>query len=410
VLLGWVRRHTGALLGLDAAVLYWWVGPGQLGTDAFVPLAQAFLDGRIYLIGDRPWLELVPRTAGTWFVPFPPGPALVLAPFALVFSDTVLDTGMAAGIAGGIGVWLMWLLLGRIGLGRREQLWLTVAFGFGTEHLYVATHGGNHLVAQAFAAMFLLAALILAIDRHWVLAAVALSVATLCRLPVAFAAPVVAWLAWQGPGLEPIAGARSAILRLARSVPWASLLTFASVLGITALLLLAYNDLRWGDPFDFGYARIVDVAGNRVLDEPWYSHGIESILYLPRGLYAMLLKGFDFVDEPPWLRPSLVGTAITFTMPAVFWALRAPWRAPVVAVAWLSAVLILVPDLLHGASGFSQFGYRFIEDALPILWLLVGYAVLQRGLTRPLKAALIVGVAVNLYALVALYALGFTAP
>ena len=410
MVLAWIRRHTGALLALDAAIVYWWVGPGQVGTDAFIPLAQALLEGRAYLIGDRPWLELVPRTPGTWYVPFPPGPAIILAPFLLVLGDRILDTSMAAGIAGGAAVWLMWKLVGRIGLSRREQLWLTIAFAFGTEHMYVATHAGNHLVAQAFAAMFLLAALILAIDRHWMLAGVALSFATLCRLPVAFAAPVVAWLAWRGLDLEPVSALGAFAGRAVGKIPWQSLLAYGSVLAMTALLVLGYNATRWGDPLDFGYARIVDVAGNRVIDEPWYSHGIESIAYLPRGLYAMLLKGFDFVDEFPWLRPSLIGTAITFTMPAVFWALRAPWRAPVVVVAWVSATLILIPDLLHGATGFSQFGYRFVEDALPILWLLVGIAVLHRGLTRPLRAALLIGIAVNLYATVALYGLSFTAP
>jgi hypothetical protein len=65
-------------------------------------------------------------------------------------------------------------------------------------------------------------------------------------------------------------------------------------------------------------------------------------------------------------------------------------------VAAATAVLVLVPDLLHGNPGWAQFGYRFILDALPILWLVVGLG-LRAGIGRAALAAIGVGVAVNVY-------------
>src|SRR3712207_435266 len=78
-------RERGYILGglalFSLAVLYWVTGPMPVGIDAFVPLADAFLDGRLYYLDDRPWLERVARPEGGWYVPYPPGPALLVLPF-----------------------------------------------------------------------------------------------------------------------------------------------------------------------------------------------------------------------------------------------------------------------------------------------------------------------------------------
>jgi hypothetical protein len=69
-------------------------------------------------------------------------------------------------------------------------------------------------------------------------------------------------------------------------------------------------------------------------------------------------------------------------------------------VAAVSAVLVLVPDLLHGNPGFAQVGYRFILDALPLLWLLLGLAF-RTGMSRAAAVALSAGVIVNVWLSVA---------
>src|SRR5919106_5477410 len=66
-----------------ALVIYWVTGPEATG-DVWPALAEAFLDGRLSLPEDRPWLELVPRPDGSQYVPLPPGPALTLLPLAIV--------------------------------------------------------------------------------------------------------------------------------------------------------------------------------------------------------------------------------------------------------------------------------------------------------------------------------------
>ncbi len=125
----------------------------------------------------------------------------------------------------------------------------------------------------------------------------------------------------------------------------------------------------------------------------------------------MLFRSVDFVEQPPFLRPNWMGTSILLTTPVLLFLARARARNPVVAWCLVASVLTIAPDLLHGAVGFAQFGYRFILDALPCLWIALALSLEARlargdGLVR---AALVAGMVVNAYGLIAIWGLGFVA-
>ena len=105
---------VGPLIAVIAAAFYWWAGADQTGTDAFVPLASAFLSGRLSLPEPWPtWIEVVPRPGGGYDVPFPPGPALLVLPLVALLGPTGIDSSGGAAIAGGATAWLLWGLLDR---------------------------------------------------------------------------------------------------------------------------------------------------------------------------------------------------------------------------------------------------------------------------------------------------------
>ncbi|MCV4933129.1 hypothetical protein OFC23_32155, partial [Escherichia coli] len=58
---------------------------------------------------------------------------------------------------------------------------------------------------------------------------------------------------------------------------------------ILGVATLSYNYARFGSFLDFGYSRIPGV-----LAEPWYNHGIFSIYYIPRQIWEMLFKPWEF--------------------------------------------------------------------------------------------------------------------
>jgi hypothetical protein len=383
----WLARHealTRALLAVVAGLFFLLIGPGQQDTDPFNLLASALLAGRLSIAEPMPWLEGIPAPDG-WYVPLGPGPALLLLPVVALVGPHVVDSGALAAIAGAIAVWLAWGLVRQVGGTIRHAAWLTLGLAFGSELTWVATSGGPHNLEHALsmAAMFAVLRLVIA-DRAPGAAGVLWSFAVACRVPIALGLLLLAW-------------------RYRRRVVW----VLAGAAPV-AILLAAYNFARFGSPFDFGLARIV--GGDppvSVLDEHWYEHGIFALDYLPRSLHTMLLRSFDLVDEPPWIRPNWTGASILLTMPVLLWLWRARDRSLVVP--WLTVLLILVPDLLHGVAGFAQFGYRFICDVLPILWWLLAWVAVHRGLTLGMRLALVAGIVVNVYGVVAIWLLDFVA-
>ena len=154
-----MERWTGVILGVVAGLVYFVVGPDQIDTDSHWPIAQAFVAGRLHLVDAIPWVELVPRPDGGWFSPFPPLLSVLLMPFAIV--GIPIWTDASAAVAGGISVALMWALLGRLDVAQVPRVALALAWAFGSEMLWVAGTGGQHLAPQAIAAALLLGSMLL---------------------------------------------------------------------------------------------------------------------------------------------------------------------------------------------------------------------------------------------------------
>lgn len=394
-----MTRLIGLGLAVFAFLVYQWVGPDQTGTDAYLPLANAWLHGHADLDGSvYTWIELA-LYRGQWFVPFPPTATVAVLPFVALFGQT-FETGLTSAIAGALGVWLMWGLLLQLGLSRRTAVFLTITWAFGTEVFWASSVGGTHLFAETLGATLLLAVLRLALaGRAPILAGLLLGAAIGARLPLVFALPLVLGLytglptRFHWPSRGQIA--RTASIGLGMLGP--------------AFGIATYNAIRFDSPFEFGYGLITSRDGESVLSEPWYTHGIISPLYIPRGLFAMLGRQWDFVDDFPWLHPTWAGQAVTFTTPMLGWLLRSPIRDPLVAYGLGSAGLIVLVELMHGETGYAQFGYRFIVDALPILWLVLA-RVFRNGAGRGAVAAGIAGIALFAYGAAAIYAFNFVGP
>ncbi len=384
-LAGLGRRSEWAepvLFGLVAFVVYCVTGPSASG-DVWPPLAEAFANGRLHLVEDRPWLELVPRAGGGQYVPLPPVPALTLLPF-VPFGE--LDGNVHGSIVGGLNVALAWWLLAGWGVAPSPRRWLVGGVA-GTTHWGVAGMAGPHHYAQLCGVLFTLLALNLAVRGRWPMAAgLLLGLAAGSRLPMGLALPVL--LGLYGGGWR----------------PHRSWLPVLAGLALPALAVAWYNVARFGSPFDFGYARIPSGEHGLVTDEPWFRDGILSITYIPRHIEVMLFELPDLVGEPPWLRPNLSGMSLLLTGPFLFLAFLARGRHA--GLLWIGVALVLAPDFLHGSWGFAQFGYRFILDAVPLLLLLLGLAYRERA-SWVLIATILVGIAVHAYGIWAITVLGF---
>ena len=363
--------------------------------DYFVRLADAMLHGRIYLTEAPSWLnELIPKN-GVWYVAYPPWPAILLIPFVAVHGAG-LHQHIPRRLFGGLAVGLAWLVFGRFALSGRVRLCLTVVFGFGTVLWYVAEVGSVWYISHVVAVLFSMAAILVLLERRWpFLVGLLLGLAAISRLPVGLTAPfffaIIVGLGW--PPRLPARGDRTRAFRDG--------LAFLIGIGIPTAGYLLYNEARWGTILDQSYVLIPGV-----LNDPIYAkHGILSIDYIPRHLYAIFLRSFNYVDDPPFFQPSWYGLSPFLTTPLLLWLFRARFRDPRVAWAAIGTGLALIPIVTHGNVGLTQFGYRFILDVQPLLFVILA-TVFERGMSRWAWVASAASVAVCAYGIWAI-SIGF---
>src|SRR5207244_3956196 len=103
VLSGMSDRAIAVALGVGAAVVYLAAGFGLLTDyDYYGRLAQALAGAHWWLDEAPPWLnELLPCGDGRWCVAYPPLPAILTVPFAIVL-PTALAQVVASRLSGGI--------------------------------------------------------------------------------------------------------------------------------------------------------------------------------------------------------------------------------------------------------------------------------------------------------------------
>ena len=388
---------TALAIALAAAAAFLLSSPGQATPyDYFVRLADAFLHGRIALDAAPSWLnELVPAANGSgWYVVYPPMPAVLLVPFVAAFG-TGLAQQVPACLFGGLSVGLVWLVLGRFALTPRARALLTAVFAFGTVFWYVTEVGSAWYISQTVAVLFATAALLPALARRApFVVGLLLGCATLARLPVGLTAPfyLAMLLGLEWPPRLP-ADRRAALRTVAG---------FALGLAIPMAAYALYNLARWGTIADLGYVRIPDIEADQ-----FYQQGLLSLSYIPRNLYAIFLRSWNFVDSPPWLQPSWWGLAVPLTTPLIVWLGRIRPRDPRVAYAMIGAGLALIPIITHGNVGVTQFGYRFSLDVQPLLWVMLA-TVFERGVSRWAVVAAAASIATCAYGVAAINA-GFVA-
>jgi hypothetical protein len=372
------------LAALVAVAFVWYSflnGGHRASLDYYVPLADAFLHGRLYVIDHPSYLnELVPF-AGQYYVVYPPIPAVLLMPIVLIFGPG-FDQARASIVLGALDVALAGAVAYRV-VGPRRWVWVLFAimFGFGTTVWYSVASGNSWHFAHVCATTFLLLA-VLDTQRNgppWRIGLL-LGCAVLSRLPTALAVPFfLGYFAWAadrqprvGPGDETFGALGGKVGSVLSSrLDWRQLIldvvSFGCALSIPLILYAMYNQARFGDPLQEGYSLIPGL-----LKEFQYRYGFLAIESIGRNLYAMLMSMPKQVDSFPFIQPrNLGGLSIFLTTPAFLWAFRAHRPSWFVVGAWISILAITVPIILHADPGGAEFGYRYAIDFYPFVFLLM---------------------------------------
>ena len=343
------RWFQAASIAVVVFAIYLATSKGSTAYDQYVRLADAFLHGRLYLLDAPDWLELA-RYGDKAYVINPPAPVLFLLPWVAIWGVSTNQVIVSMLIASG-AVGLFWVAATQLRWGLHFKLAIVMLLAFGTNLWWAATEGSMWTLPHVSAVFFLMAALVETTgkNRPW-LVGLLVGLAGLSRLPVFLVFPFYAYTVGHGSKDR-----RTMVRRL---------MVFRIALAALGVLYLLYNYGRYGTFAEQGYYH------PQYASQSWFANGRFDIGYIPRHINAILFQTPVFKDEFPYFKPSLMGLGLFFTTPALLYAFRMSWTG-LTSAALAGVVLAGILLTMHGTTGWTQFGYRYSIDVLPLLVILV---------------------------------------
>ena len=285
-----------------------------------------------------------------------PLPAVLLVPWVAI-AGTAANQTMLAALLAAVAIGAAWGLGERIGVRTSTNVWLCAFLLTGTDLLWCAMLGDVWFIAHVSAVCFTMLALVELFGkrRAWLIALWAVCAAE-SRFTLVLTIPVYAALLLRDPDRKPLS--------------WAG---FGGVLAAAAGLWILYNESRWGTVSDIGYTTWYhqDQAGMPT-GSPF------RLEYLGYELWSFFVQAPTFANTFPWIRPSYSGIALTWTSPALVYALWARRPVLIVLALWIAAIVTAVPNFLYYVNGFAQYGMRHALDFIPFLFVLMLLAARER--------------------------------
>jgi hypothetical protein len=324
----------------------------------YVLLADAFLHGHVWIDWPGSFIDAVLYN-GQRYVVNDPVPALLLVPYVW-FVGTSANQTLLAVLLAGVAAAAAWRIAENLDVPRGRAIWICAFLFAGTDLWWGSVLGDVWFLAQTSAVAFMLLSLmeLSGPKPRGSLVAFYYVLAIGSRFTVVMALPVVAYLVYLGnlDAYRPLYDQR--LRRLA---------AFGIVVAVFAGLWMYYNYIRWGVVWDSGHTIFFhqDVDAGSPFGSPFgFNHISEQ-------LYSFFVLRPRFLPSAPWIYPLRFGTALTWTSPALIYALWA--REPYVTVRamWIAALLAAGPSLLYYVNGYSQFGMRHALDFEPFLFVLM---------------------------------------
>jgi len=321
----------------------------------FSLLADSFLEGKLY-ISKSDQLDCT-MVGGKCYWPLGPFPALILLPFVFIFNFFNLPfyQGYLIFLIAIIIFFLVYKLAQKFYYSAVDSLWLAFAFCFASVYLGIAFEFEPYYLAHAVSVLFLFLAFFEYFNQKRYF---------LIGLYFAF---IFATRFSAGLGILFFI----LLIFFAKDLSFKDKIKQFFFLGspvfISGLLLLYYNFIRFGNPFDNGY--VVALGGNIVLRS---RYGLFNLYYFVSNFYYYFLKMPEVIfNKVPFIKASPSGLSFFIVSPIfikIFWA---NFKNKLVIFSWLSSLVVLFLILTYYHSGGWQFGPRYILDLLPFWFLLL---------------------------------------
>ena len=357
--------------------------------------ACAWLEGRLDLGQDYPWLELA-IVDGKYYVSFPPFPSFVLLPFAAMYGVNTPDH-MISMVFTMLGVLyalrLYEQMTGSLKLAERYVLFLFLGNGY----LFISIQGWVWYLAQCMCFTLSLAALCYAVEGKGGRAFTLWACAVGCRPMVAIYFPLLVYLVyakWKNENT-------SMIFPKLIKKKW----YWAIPVIVIASVYMALNYARFGNPFEFGHNHLPEFirAEEGQFSLSYAMKHFAELIRLPQtGGENGALKYYTFDCMAFWL---IAPMTISF---AAAWLYSMVCKRKAKRFVKISLPLMLFAHLMivccHRTMGGYQFGNRYIVDMLPYVFFgLLAFKPENEKSSNLNIPLFMLGLSVNLIGTVATY-------
>jgi hypothetical protein len=360
---------VGTILAVIAAIVFFKTTKATMHDfDYTGRIASALLHGHLGI--DRhpgAWLNEMVPFEGKYYSVFPLGAVLSVLPVALLQQVGWIHSFPAQFLTALIAGLCVFFFFGLSSVETKSisrRILLALFPVFGTWTWCNLGFGGSWQIALGFALLGEVGALYFTLVRPCPFVAGAFfALAFGNRTEVVLVLPIYLYFWFLNPGGNDAIGLSNIGQRLRKKAPdLSSFIILPVTLGI---LTAEYNFERFHSIFDFGYARIP-----RVLQEPWYKHGLFSLHAIPDNIHHMLFAGFgDLFPKFPYLHPYGFGCSIFIASPFLFLLFREGGKYKIPA--WIAIGLLVAVLWSHGNPGGWQFSYRYATILLPWMFLLL---------------------------------------
>jgi hypothetical protein len=371
-------RYRGYVYGASIFVgvyfVYLLFTPLNIDAKHHVYLAEAMLHGNfdVAAAGMPAIYNDTIAVGASRYIPFPPGPAILLLPFVAVWGTAFSESQFAAAL-GAVNVVVFWQVLVALGVSRRTQALVVPFFAFGTVHFYCATQGAVWQYSHVAAVFFMLIAVLLLLrNAPLALTAFVFGLAVISRSPTLLAAPFFLYYVYRQHS------ERLTVAGLTDRAWLKDVAAFAAGLAPFGLVMIGYNYARFHDPFNSGYQAVYETYVNSDIKYSYYrslfpdaaQFKLFDVRNIPLHLFTLFLMPPQFHADWTVFRPSPYGMSVLLTSPAFVYAFLVKRKTELKPACWLAIGLVTALLFMHYSQGWVQFGYRFLLDFAPFLLIL----------------------------------------
>lgn len=346
--------------------------------NSYVLQAQAWLDGRLSLPENYAHLEIA-VFEGQYYISFPPFPSYIMLPFVLL-GITNCD-GFIALISAMAGAVYAFKICEYFNIKKERGILFSLLLTIGSNWLFTAQVAWVWFIAQNLAFTLSLMAIYYALKKKAGLSLAFWACAVGCRPFQALYLPVILYLIYDKD------------ISLAENIKakWKAFIPMA----VIALSYMVLNFARFGNPLEFGHNYLPEFteAENGQFSLVYIAENIKSLFRLP-----------DISYSGKWEYQAFNGTNIFIVSPIFIsyivyavYAFAKKKSDPKLLIGIFAIIIIqLLCITAHKTMGGSQFGNRYTNDVLPLVFLGIASALPEQNDYEKLNIILLLfGLIVN---------------